>query len=97
MSLLKCSNIEPELQHGKLEVLNLDGQESPKHFISIHLFGCIRSKVWHVGFLAEACGIQFPGQGSNLPPLHCEHKVLATRVPGQSPIIKAELLFLFVS
>ena len=29
-------------------------------------------------FLVVACGIYFPGQGSNLDPLHREHRVLAT-------------------
>ena len=79
------------LKHGTTrKVLNI-------LFLFTYLFGCIRSKLWHAGFLAEAYGIQFPDQGSNLASLHCEHAVLATRVPGQSPIIKAELLFLLVS
>ena len=31
-----------------------------------------------------ACGIKFPGEGSNLGPLHWEHGVLATGPPGKS-------------
>ena len=34
--------------------------------------------------LAEACGIQFPDQALNLGPLHREHGVLATELPGKS-------------
>ena len=36
------------------------------------------------GLLVEACGIQFPNQGSNLGPLHQEYGVLATGPPGKS-------------
>ena len=31
--------------------------------------------------LVAAYGIKFPDQGSNLGPLHCEHKILATGPP----------------
>ena len=39
----------------------------------------------HVRFLAEACEIQFPDQGSNPGPLHRECGVLPTGPPGNSP------------
>ena len=44
-----------------------------------------------------ACGIQFPDQGSNLQPLHWEHRVLATGPPAKSPDMgdcKWKLIFL---
>ena len=34
--------------------------------------------------LVAACGIQFPDQGLNPRPLHWEHRVLATGLPGKS-------------
>ena len=37
--------------------------------------------------LVEACGIQFPDQGSNPGPLHWEHRVLITGSPGKSPLV----------
>ena len=45
-----------------------------------YLFGCITS----AGSLVEACGIEFPNQGSNLGPLQWESGVLATGPPGKS-------------
>ena len=33
---------------------------------------------------AVARGVQFPDQGSNLSPLHWEHGVLTTGLPGKS-------------
>ena len=42
-------------------------------------------QLWHVNSqLRHACGIQFPGQGSNPGPLHWEHRVLTTVPPGKS-------------
>ena len=37
--------------------------------------------------LVAACGIQFPDQGSNLGPLHWEHRVLATGPSGKSLVL----------
>lgn len=34
--------------------------------------------------LVAVCGIEFPDQGSNLGPLHWEHRVLATGQSGKS-------------
>ena len=42
------------------------------------IFSC----VWKL--LVEACGIQFPDQGSNLSSLHWKLRALATRPPGKS-------------
>ena len=60
----------------------------------IYLFGFIRPQLWNMGsvvvtfeLLAEACGIQFPDQGSNPTALHCECGVLATEPPGKSPAL----------
>ena len=39
------------------------------------------------GLLVVACGIQFPDQGSNLGPLHWEHRVLTTGPPRKSLIV----------
>ena len=44
----------------------------------------IQSWLWHAGSLLIACGIWFPDQGSNLGPLHWEHRVLVTGLPGKS-------------
>ena len=55
----------------------------------IYLFGYAGPQLWHVGssvfaagclvaafkLLVEVCGIQFTDQGSNLGPLHWEHRV----------------------
>jgi len=40
--------------------------------------------LWHVDFLAGACGSYFPDQGLNPDPLHWEHAVLAAEPPGKS-------------
>ena len=37
--------------------------------------------------LVAACGIQFPDLGSNLGPLHWEHRVLATGPSGKSLVL----------
>ena len=47
-------------------------------FIFIYLFICLCQ------VFVAALRIQFPGQGSNLEPLHWELKVLATGPPGKS-------------
>ena len=38
------------------------------------------------GILVAACEIQFPDQRSNLDPLHWDHGVLTTELPGKSLI-----------
>ena len=57
-----------------------------KHFYFIYL-DCAGSSLWCIGFsscsVRVACGIQFPEQGSNLDPLHWEHRVLANVPPGK--------------
>ena len=37
------------------------------------------SSLLHVGSLVVACGIYFSHQGSNLSPLHSEHRIFPTR------------------
>ena len=43
-----------------------------------------QSSLWSAGSLVSACGIWLPDQGSNLGPLHWEHRVLATGPSGKS-------------
>ena len=40
--------------------------------------------LWHAVSFVVTYGIQFPDQGSNSGPLHCEHGVLPTGPPGKS-------------
>ena len=41
--------------------------------------------------LIAACGIQFPDQGSNPGPLHQEHRVPVTGLPGRAFKSRIEL------
>ena len=60
-------------------------------FKNTYLFGCSGSQFQHTESLVAAsdhlvlaCGIQFPDQGLNPGPLHCECRVLATGPPEKS-------------
>ena len=46
--------------------------------------------------LVAACGIYFPDQGSNLGPLHWEHRVLSTVPPGKSlkPLLRFKVIII---
>ena len=57
-------------------------------FFTIVLLKCLF--IWLCQVLVVACGIQFPDQGSNLGPLHWEHRVLATGLPGKPLFIIVE-------
>ena len=54
-------------------------------------------KLWsllqHVESLVVVCGIYFPDQRLNLGPLHWEHRVLATGLPGKSLFCFFSVLF----
>ena len=59
--------------------------------MSLSLFGCSGSELWHEGSLVvacelfiTACGVEFPDQGSNPSPLLWEHGVLDTGPLGKS-------------
>ena len=56
---------------------------------SIDLCSCFG----HAGSLLAACGIYFPDQGLNPGPLHWEHRVLTTGLPGKS---QGALTFFFL-
>ena len=43
----------------------------------------LQSWLWHARSLLVACGIWSPNQGSNPGPLHWEHGVLVTGLPGK--------------
>ena len=51
------------------------------------------SQLWDFQSSLVACGIQFPKQRSNLGPLHWEHGVLASGLPGKS--LKFAIAFFF--
>ena len=61
-----------------------------KKKLFIYLFGCIRSQLWHAGYLLPHVGSSLWHVGSssltgwNLGPLHWEHGVLTTGPPGKS-------------
>ena len=60
----------------------------------------LRCSLWdlelqHANSLAVACGIQFPEQGWNQGPQHCEGRVLVTGPPGKSLLCCISLQLLF--
>ena len=56
-----------------------------KHTIFLNVRTCFDLFIYlALSVLVVACGIYFPDGGSNLGPLHWEHRVLATGQPGMS-------------
>ena len=64
-------------------------KQTPLFYLCIMLCGSLFGQIYDFccgiqDLLVVACGIQFSDQGSNLCPLHWEHRVLATGPTGKS-------------